>query len=177
MENNGNKGDIKNLDRTEAIEKLKELIKHNSICMFTSRLTQEPFQTRPMSTAQVDDDGSLWFLSASDSSKNEEIGYDPQVQLFYVNTSDSEYLTVFGKASVVRDDQKIREVWTPIAKAWFKDGKDDPRVTLIKVTPEEAYYWDTKTNKMVSMIKILTAAVTGKTPDDGVEGKLSVKSR
>src|SRR5689334_14681189 len=119
MSNTKTKGDIQNLDRTEAIEKLKELIKHNSICMFTSRLTQEPFQTRPMSTAKVDDDGSLWFLSASDSSKNEEIGYDPQVQLFYVNTSDSEYLTVFGNASIVKDQQKINEVWTPIAKAWF----------------------------------------------------------
>jgi len=176
MSNKGNKADVRNLDRTEAIEKLKDLIKHNSICMFTSRLTQEPFQTRPMSTAQVDDDGNLWFLSAVDSSKNEEIDYDPQVQLFYVNTSDSEYMTVFGKASVSKDQDKINEVWTPIAKAWFTEGKDDPRVTLIKVTPEEAYYWDTKTNKMVSMIKILASAVTGKASDDGVEGKLSIKS-
>jgi general stress protein 26 len=170
-----NKGDIQNLDRTEAIGKLKELIKHNSICMFTSRLTQEPFQTRPMSTAQVDDTGNLWFLSATDSSKNEEIDYDPQVQLFYVNNADSEYLTVFGTASISKDRNKIEEVWTPIAKAWFTEGKDDPRITLIKVIPEEAYYWDTKTNKMVSMIKILASAVTGKTMDVGVEGKLSLK--
>lgn len=171
-----NKGDIQNLDRKEAIGKLKELIKHNSICMFTSRLTQEPFQTRPMNTAQVDDDGNLWFLSATDSSKNEEIDYDPLVQLFYVNTSDSEYLTVFGKASISKDQNKIEEVWTPVAKAWFTEGKDDPRITLIKVTPEEAYYWDTKTNKMVAMIKVLASAVTGKTMDEGVEGKLSLKN-
>lgn len=171
------KGDVKDLHREEAIEKLKELIGHNPVCLFTSRLTQEPFQTRPMSTAQVDDEGNLWFLSASDSYKNEEIDYDPNVQLFYVNTSDSEYLTVFGKASISTDKNKIEEVWKPLAKAWFTEGKDDPRITLIKVIPEEAYYWDTQTNKMVAMLKILTAAVTGRTMDDGVEGKLAVKSK
>ncbi len=169
------KGDTQDLHREEAIDKLKELIKHNSICLFTSRLTQEPFQTRPMSTAQVDDEGNLWFLSASDSYKNEEVDYDPNVQLFYVNTPDSEYLTVFGKAYISTDRKKIDEVWKPIAKAWFTEGKDDPRITLLKVVPEEAYYWDTKTNKMVAMLKIITAAVTGKTMDDGVEGKLAVK--
>jgi general stress protein 26 len=168
------KEDVQNLEREDAVTKLKELIKHNSICLFTSRLTQEPFQTRPMSTAQVDDNGNLWFLSASDSYKNEEIGYDPQVQLFYANTSDSEYLTVFGKASISHDRKKIDDVWSPIAKAWFTEGKSDPRITLIKVVPEEAYYWDTKSNKMVSMIKILSSVVTGKTMDDGVQGKLSI---
>jgi general stress protein 26 len=172
------KGDVQDLHREDAIEKLKELVKHNPICLFTSRLTQEPFQTRPMSTAQVDDEGNLWFLSASDSYKNEEVDYDPNVQLFYVNTPDSEYLTVFGKAHISTDRQKIDEVWKPIAKAWFTEGKDDPRITLLKVVPEEAYYWDTKTSKMVAMLKILTAAVTGKTSDEGgVEGKLAVKSR
>jgi general stress protein 26 len=171
------KGDVQDLHRGEAIDKLKELVKHNPICLFTSRLTQEPFQTRPMSTAQVDDEGNLWFLSASDSYKNEEVGYDPNVQLFYVNTPDSEYLTVFGKAYISTDRKKIDEVWKPLAKAWFTEGKNDPRITLLKVVPEEAYYWDTKTNKMVAMLKILTAAVTGETMDDSVEGKLAVKSR
>jgi general stress protein 26 len=171
------KGDVQDLHRGEAIDKLKELVKHNPICLFTSRLTQEPFQTRPMSTAQVDDEGNLWFLSASDSYKNEEVDYDPNVQLFYVNTPDSEYLTVFGKAYISTDRQKIDEVWKPLAKAWFTEGKDDPRITLLKVVPEEAYYWDTKTNKMVAMLKILTAAVTGQTMDDSVEGRLAVKTR
>jgi general stress protein 26 len=170
------KGDVQDLHRGEAIDKLKELVKHNPICLFTSRLTQEPFQTRPMSTAQVDDEGNLWFLSASDSYKNEEVDYDPNVQLFYVNTPDSEYLTVFGKAYISTDRKKIDEVWKPLAKAWFTEGKDDPRITLLKVVPEEAYYWDTKTNKMVAMLKILTAAVTGQTMDDSVEGKLAVKT-
>ncbi|MDQ2693096.1 MAG: pyridoxamine 5'-phosphate oxidase family protein, partial [Chloroflexota bacterium] len=29
-------------------------------------------------------------------------------------------------------------------ETWFTEGKDDPRVAAIKVTPTGGYYWDTK---------------------------------
>jgi Pyridoxamine 5'-phosphate oxidase like len=63
----------------------------------------------------------------------------------------------------------------PNAKAWIREVKDDPAISLIKVTPREGYYWETKNNKMVSLIKIAAAIVTGKTMDDGIEGKLQVE--
>jgi len=163
-----------NLDQQEAIEKMKELVKHNSMCLFTTNLTELPLHSRPMSIAKVCDQGNFWFLSPRDSNKNKNISTDSRVQLFSTNPSDSEYLTVYGKATITGDKKKIEELWTPIAKAWFTEGKNDPRISVIKVTPEEAYYWDTKSGKMVSMIKILTAVVSGKTMDDGVEGSLEV---
>ncbi len=61
-----------------------------------------------------------------------------------------------------------------MVKTWFQEGKDDSSLTIIKVVPQDAYYWDTKNNKLVSLIKIMASVATGKTMDDGVEGKLSV---
>lgn len=165
-------GSVENLMHAEAVEKIKELVKHNSICIFTTNIQDEPTTGRPMTAKQVDDAGNLWFLSAVDSNKNEQIANDPWVELYFSNPSDSEFLIVYGKASISRDRQKIEDIWTPIAKAWFKEGKDDPTITAIKVKPEDAYYWDTKSNKMVSMLKILASTVSGKSMDDGVEGKL-----
>jgi len=173
MENDASK--IKNLTHQEAIDKFKELVEHQSICLFTSRLGEVPLTTRPMSVQKVCDQGNFWFLSAGDSDKNMEITEDPRVQLFISNTSNYEFLSVYGKASITRDRKKIDELWSDIAKAWFHEGKDDPRVTVIKVTPEEGFYWDTKDGKLVSMIKILASAVTGKTMEEGVEGTISVK--
>src|ERR1700759_4938503 len=138
-----NKGEIQNLDREETIEKFKELVKHNAVCLFTTNLSSVPLETRPMSTQKVCDQGNFWFLSSRDSNKNNEIGNGSDVQLFFSNTSDSEYLSVFGKATISTDKSKIEELWTPIAKAWFTEGKDDPRITVIKVTPKDAFYWDT----------------------------------
>jgi len=83
-------------------------------------------------------------------------------------------LNVFGKAFIYKDKSTIENKWSPMAKAWFTEGKDDPNLTVIRVQPDYAYYWDTKSGKVVSLLKIAVGAVIGKTLDDGVEGNLSV---
>jgi len=164
-----------NLSAQDAISKLKELIKNESLCFFCTHLTQLPITARPMSTQKVDDHGNIWFMSSIESDKNAEIKEDNLVQLFYSNPSGYEFLSVFGNASIHTDREKIYEMWTPFAKAWFKDGKDDADISLIKVTPQSAYYWDTKNNKVVSIIQMLASVFTGSTPNDGIEGTLKVK--
>jgi general stress protein 26 len=173
MENNASK--IENLTNKEAIGKFKELIKHQSICLFSTALTSIPATTRPMSVQKVCDQGNFWFLSPADSDKNAQIANDPRVQLYFSNTSNYEFLTVYGNASITRDRQKIDELWSDIAKAWFTEGKSDPNVSVIKVTPQEGFYWDTKDGKVVSMIKILASAISGKTLQEGVEGTISAR--
>ena len=173
MENNASK--IKNLTHQEAIDKFKEFVKHESTCLFTTSLTEIPLTTRPMSVQKVCDQGNFWFLSPSDSDKNQEIARDPRVQLFISNPGNYESLSVYGNATISRDQQKIDEFWNDIMKAWFPDGKDDPRITVIKITPEQGFYWDTKDGKLVSMFKILASAVSGKTLLEGVEGTISVR--
>lgn len=167
-------GDTKNLVSDEAIEKIKHLAESANTCHFVTTLSKTPLSTRPMATQKVDDDGCVWFMSDKHSSKNDEIFADGWVQLFYSNQSSSEYLSIFGKAEIIFDKKLIEEMWTPIAKAWFTEGKDDPSISLIKVIPQEGYYWDTKNNKVISLIKIATSIVTGKSNDDGVEGTLKV---
>ena len=139
-------GDVKDLSNREGIAKMKELAESAKICHFVTALESTPLASRPMATQEVDDEGNFWFLSKESSHKNDEIDEDPEVQLFYSNHGSSEYLTVFGK--------------------------DDPELSIIRVRPVDAYYWDTKTNKLVSLIKIATGAITGKTMDDGVEGEI-----
>ncbi|WP_026705741.1 pyridoxamine 5'-phosphate oxidase family protein [Flavobacterium soli] len=166
--------DLKNLTNEKAVAKLKKLAEASRICMFCTDLNHTPFSTRPMSVQEVDEMGNLWFLSSADSNKNFEIRQDESVQLLFSNVSDSEYLSVYGKAFIYKDKTTIEDKWSPLAKAWFTEGKDDPNLTVLRVQPEFVYYWDTKNGKMVSMLKIAAGAIIGKTMDDGVEGKLSV---
>lgn len=167
-------GEIKDLLHTEAIKKLKELAEDINICMFCTKTEKIPFQTRPMGTQKVDDEGKLWFLSAADSNKNDEIKQDDDVQLLYAKASDAHFLSVTGKASVTRDKKKIDELWNKWAEAWFKGGKDDPRLTAICVDPSDAYYWDTKNGKMITLFKIAVSAFSEKKMDGGVEGKIKL---
>lgn len=167
-------GHIRNYEGREAIEKLKELAEDARICMFVTYMGTEPLPNRPMALQEVDDDGSLYFFSAASSGKNFQIANDSSVQLFFANNSSSEYLSVYGKASISQDRVKIKELWNSWAKTWFQNGPDDPDLTLIRVHPVRCEYWDTKNNKAVQMLKIAASMVTGKTMDDSVEGELKV---
>lgn len=174
MEDSNKESAVVDLERDKAIKKMQELVKHNKLCLFGTRLDDIPIEVRPMSTQDVDNDGNFWFLSGHSSNKNFELSHDSRVQLFYSNTGDAEYLTVFGHAEEIRNKDYINDLWSPIAKAWFKEGKNDPDLTVIKVAPELAYYWDTKNSKMVSLMKIMVSAVSGATMDEGVKGTLKV---
>lgn len=164
--------DVKNLQGKEAIEKIKEMAKEISTCLFCTNIGRGRFDTRPMSTQDVDDQGNIWFLSDKTSDKNAAIQKDPQVQLLYTNTSNFNFLSITGTAEAFYDQQKIEELWEPVAKAWMQGGKDDARLSVIKVKADGGYYWDNKHSKLVAMGKIVAALISGKTMDDGIEGEL-----
>lgn len=165
---------IQDLDRKEGIEKMKEMVKLNPVCFFITHLMEVPLQTRPMFALLVCDQGNFWFLSHIDSTLTEEIEIDQQVQLLFANTPNSQYLTIYGKASISRDRQKIAEIWNPEAKAWFPEGKHSPGITVVKVVPEEAQYWDTKSSPMISIIKSASTPLRKINEGDPI-GKTKVK--
>lgn len=162
-----------NLNGNTAIEKIKSLAEAAGTCFFSTHIKVDT-KSRPMALQSVDENGDLWFLSDVTSDKNKEIGSDPEVQLYFMNNSKYEYVFIKGKASITQDKTLIEKYWSNFANAWF-DGKDDPKVSLIKVTPTDGYYYETKENKIVAMSKMIFAAVTGSSIEDGgVEGKLSL---
>jgi len=167
-------GETKDLIAAEAVDKLRELVEASSTCMFASKLDEIPIHVCPMQVQDVDDQGALWFFSGADSTHNAHINADGRVQLIFSNNSNYEYLTVFGEATVLRDVDKVHDLWNGMVKNWFPQGQDDPNLTLICVQPETVHYWDTKDGKLISIAKILKSAVTGKPSDIGVQGDLKV---
>jgi general stress protein 26 len=165
-----------NLFNAEAIEKLKELSEKAKTCMFITNLSDKsPHNSRPMGLQECDAEGNLWFISNKESGKNIQIQEDNDVQLYFMNNSDYEYLSITGKAYIYEDKATIEDKWSAVANAWF-DGKDDPNVSIIRVTPVAVYYWDTKYGKFVSLIHFVSAVLVGKNTDnsDGIEGKINV---
>ena len=88
--------------------------------------------------------------------------------------SHSDFMHLRGHASITTEPGVIDELWEPIAKVWFTEGRDDPRITAIRVVPVDGYYWDTRHNAAVAGIKMLVGAALGKTLDDSVSGALRV---
>lgn len=165
----------KDLFSEEAKEKIKELAGKSKTCFFCTHIVSgESFATRPMAVQDVDDEGNLWFLSAEDSFKNQELKSDQHVQLLFQGSSYSDFLSLYGTTTISKDKNKIEDLWQPIYKTWFTEGKNDPRISVIKVQPTDGFYWDTKHNAAVGILKRAAGAMIGKTLDDSVEGKINV---
>ena len=165
-------GDQKNLNREAAADKIKELAEGIETCMFCTYKGIK-LESRPMSVQDIDDNGYLWFLSDKRSNKNLEINLNSTVELFFAKGHDS-FLSLHGHASILYDRDKIKELWNPIIKVWMTEGVDDPNLSIIKVVPEDGYYWNNKHGKMVAIVKMTAALLTGKTMDDGIEGNLEL---
>lgn len=157
-----------------AVDRIKMTVHKTQTCFFcTGGSVVGSDGIRPMNVRKVDDEGVLWFLSADDSHKNLEVEGNSSVVLLFQGSPHSDFLQLKGRASVSRDHAKIEELWEPILKTWFTEGVNDPRITVIKVVPEVGYYWDNKHGNMVAGVKMLVGAMTGKTLDDSIEGRLS----
>jgi general stress protein 26 len=163
----------KNLQDEAAKEKFRKLVEDIRVCMFITN-SREDDHTRPMATIDVDDQGRLWFYTDIRSIKVEEVNEEKTVHLAYAHPGKESYLDVWGAAKVIKDQKLIHDKWSPIVKAWFPGGADDPNLALLQVTPSDAYYWNSETGKMVAFLKIAAAAVTGKSLAEGAQGKLSV---
>jgi general stress protein 26 len=122
---------------------------------------------RPMAVTVRREDNALYFLSDVTSDKDYEIQFDPAVVVAFIDPSSQKYVWLRGRAIVANDRAKIRELWSPFAKAWW-DNADDPDIRVIAVTPESAEYWDTA-GKLASYAAMLTAVVTGAKPKVGEE--------
>ena len=165
---------IRNLEKEESIKKLQEMIKAINVAMFVTKSKEEKDDVRPMAVVNVDDEGSIWFLTKKDSEKVDAIDFNENVQLIFSHPGKEMYLNIEGIADVTEDRDVIKKIWTPIAKAWFEGGVDDPDICAIKVKPDQGNYWDTQHGKLVEFLKIISTVVTGKKSGDGVSGQIAV---
>ncbi|WP_058833599.1 pyridoxamine 5'-phosphate oxidase family protein [Luteimonas abyssi] len=159
----------------EAVARIRDMSDDAGSCFFctTPLPDSDTGGNRPMSIEQADDTGALWFLSAADSYKNAEIEADPAVRLYMQSAKHAGFLVLDGRATISRDRAKIDALWNPIMKTWFTEGEDDPRITVIKVTPVAGYYWDNKHGGFVAATKMVIGAAIGKTLDDSIEGNVA----
>lgn len=150
-----------NTDRQENIKKLHELIEDIKVAMLTTVEDDGTLRSRPMVTQQFEFDGNFWFYTSADAPKVDEIKHDQHVNLSYAEPDDQKYVSVSGRGQIVRDRQKIEELWNPTYKAWFPKGLEDPNLALLKVSVDKAEYWDSPSGQVVRLVGFIKSVVTG----------------
>lgn len=164
-----------NLMGQEAVEKLKDMVdKIDMGMMGTYQEGNEFIYAVPMSRQEVDEQGNIWYLLSSESETYHNLEKNKNVTILFSDTSNFNFLSLNGQAEISQDQARIDKYWNKMIEVWFEKGKEDPRIRVLKVVPSEAHYWDNKTNKLVTMFKVLSSAVTGQKLDIGREGELNV---
>ena len=156
-------------------DKLWDLIKDLKFAMFTTlHSVNGHLHSRPMTTqnSRLDEDSSLWFFMSRKSEPVADIASRPAVNVAYADPGKDSYVSVAGSAAVVEDMDKKRQLWSKETGAWFPGGVDDPDCALVQVKITHADFWDVKDSKVVQLIKIAKAAVTGTPPDLSEHGKV-----
>ncbi|WP_406600861.1 pyridoxamine 5'-phosphate oxidase family protein [Microvirga rosea] len=157
-------------------QKLYGMIKDMKIAMMTTVDTDGALHSRPMYSQEADENGDLWFFTKVQSPKMTEISRDSEVNLAYANPEKQNYVSVSGKAEIVRDKATIEQKWSEGLRAWFPDGKDDPSIALVRVHPAKGEYWDSPSSTIVHLYGYAKAAITGTPPTDiGEQEKVNLR--
>lgn len=163
-----------NLNNTQAIEKLQQLIDAIEVGILSTFVDHTVYpHSVPMTYQEVDNQGNIWFLFSSESESYNHLMRNNKVSLTFGSPSTYEFLSINGLGESVHDDVKIEKYWNKFAEAWFTD-KNAPRIRLLKVVPLEAHYWDNKSNKFMTLLKVAASAITGQKSDIAREGDINI---
>jgi general stress protein 26 len=146
-------------------QKLCELLKKFSTAMLITHSESGGLRARPMALVEVEDSCRLWFITSEESAKVHEIEHDRNV-LIACQDGEKVHISLNGQAHLERDRARIERLWQESFKVWFPEGKTDPQIVLIAVSPVDAEYWDNSGVNGVSYIaKSAKAYLSGTTPD------------
>ena len=100
---------------------------------------------RPMaSLVEGDEDrGPIWFFTSADSDLARATeGGSKHGMMTFVDKGHSIWASAEGQLAQSNDRATIDRLWNPYTAAWFEDGKDDPKLRLIRFDAREAQLWE-----------------------------------
>jgi len=130
-------------------------------------------RSRPMSAILRTGQNAIWFFADAANHKDDELAQDPQACLAFADPGHHCYVSLSGRVALVQDRQAIDELWNEAASRYFPRGPADPRILLLRFTPEIGEYWDAPSGRIAAVFHFLKAAVTGH-PAAGTTGRASL---
>jgi general stress protein 26 len=165
---------MKAITKEEGLIQIYDKIKGIKFAMLTSVGEDGLLRSRPMSTTEAQNDGQLWFFTYDETEKTDEISKQPQVNLAYADISNNTFVSVSGRARIVHDKNKMEKLWSPLLRAWFPKGLDQPGIALLAVSIEQAEFWDSSSSKMVQLFQMAKAIFTGTQANQGEHKEIKI---
>ncbi|WP_405373334.1 MULTISPECIES: pyridoxamine 5'-phosphate oxidase family protein [unclassified Microbacterium] len=144
-------------------ETLIDLLPKFRFAMVTTADGEGKLTARPLTVQEHEFDGDLWFIVGRDSSVVADVQSRPAVGVAL--SSNDAWVSLAGRGEIVEDLGRLREFWSPAVEAWFPDGPEDPRVTLLKIDAVSGEYWSSPGGAIASIVSLVKSKLTGETYD------------
>jgi general stress protein 26 len=147
-------------DKSTDIDHVWKLIKDIPIAMVVTHEGQgQNMRSRPMAIRPAREEGALYFLTDVDTPKAEEIRRNQSVCLALSDHKNQKYVSISGHAEMIDDRDLVNKYWSIYDKAFWSD-KNDPRIRVLRVTPESAEFWE-GSGTIVTAVKLAAAIASG----------------
>ena len=127
----------------------------------------EPQHFQPMTAFAEPGDNRLWFFSYSDADLAETAGVTGHTAMFVFQRDREIYACVGGVVRVLQDRERMDRYWNAAVSAWYPQGKDDPRLTMLCLDATDAEVWITEAGPIRYAWELAKANATGTQPDVG----------
>jgi general stress protein 26 len=155
--------------KKDDIDRVWDIIEKVSVCMLTTQfvggLRARPLEARPDRYAR-----HIYFVTDIHSAKEYEIEATPDVGLVFIDSNDKAYLSITGRACVMRDADKIKAAWRSVVAG----RPNDPDVCLLRIDLSTAELWDGPASAIVTAFEFAKARLTGEEPKLGENRKVTV---
>ena len=158
-------------DNAQNVGRVWDLMRKIGFAMLVTH-DGDKVRARPMSAYLERASNAIFFLTDARRHKDEEIARNPNVSVSFADAGEQKYVSVTGTAVVSNDRAKIKQLFSTPAKAWW-DSAEDPNIRVIRITPDDAEFWDTP-GSVISYVKMAAAAMTGSRPDIGENRKVAM---
>lgn len=114
----------------------------------------EDGHSRPM-TAMVEGEGRgpIWFFTGKPNAVAGHLGQPRRAIAAFTSKGHDLFASIHGDLVIDNDRAVIDRLWNPFIAAWF-DGKDDPKLVLLRFDAEHAQVWLNE-NSLLAGVKLM----------------------
>lgn len=111
-------------------------------------------QSQPMSAQLLEEHhergGPIWFFTSKETDLARALGQGHQAQLHFSSKGHDLFAAVHGELTPVADRAIVDRLWNRFIAAWF-EGKDDPKLLLLRFDADRAHIWLSENSTLAGM--------------------------
>jgi general stress protein 26 len=156
-------------DTSADIDRVWTLIADIPVAMVVTREGQH-MRARPMAVRPARDENAIEFLTDVDAPKAHEIRRDETICLALADNKRQKYVSITGHAEIIDDQDRVKKLWSVYDTAFWPNN-NDPRIRILRVTPENAEFWE-GAGTVVTAVKLIAAMASGERMNVGANEKV-----